>query len=93
MNIQFFNDNKLWIITLTVFLILITFLDSNNILDKMQLTREIRQLKVQKKYYLERIAEDSTIIEMLKDVNFLEKYAREKYFMRKKNEIIYIIED
>lgn len=93
MSSEFFNKHKLWIISLVVFVVLITFLDSNSILDKIQLNRDISQLKLQKSYYLERIAEDSTILEQLQDDSFLERYSREKYFMRKKGEVIYIIKD
>ncbi len=88
-----FNKNKLWIITLVVFVVLITFLDSSSILDKIQLNSEISKLKAQKSYYLDRIAEDSAIMNNLKDDDFLERYGRENCFMRKKGEIIYIIQE
>lgn len=90
---EFFRKNKLWLITIAVFLILITFLDSNNVLDKIQLNKEIKELKAQKKYYIKRISQDSTIIERLKDDVFLERYGRERYFMKKKGETIYIIKE
>ena len=89
----FFNKNKLWVITTVVFLVLITFLDSSSVLDKVQLNIDIEKLRVQKSYYLERIVEDSITMEMMKDNNYLERYGRERYFMRKKGEIIYIIEE
>ncbi len=88
-----FSKNKLWVITLVVFVVLITLLDSNSVLDKIQLNRDLVQLRAQKSYYLERIKEDSTLMQQLKDDEFLERYAREKYFMRKKGEVIYIVQD
>ena len=90
---KIFNRNKLWIITVVVFVVLITFLDSNSILDKVQLSSDLGALRAQKRYYLERIAEDSTVMEMLKDDTYLERYGREVYFMRRKGETIYIIEE
>jgi cell division protein FtsB len=49
-------------------------------------------LQQQKEFLQEQIARDREIIERLSDPAELEKFAREKYFLKKKGEDIYIIE-
>lgn len=85
-------DRRLWVITVLVFVLLMVFFDSNNLLDRWKLNEQIRELNSQKSYYLERIAEDSTILERMKDDAFLEQYAREHYLMRRSDEQIYVIQ-
>ena len=54
--------------------------------------REIRQLNREKAIYEASIRRDSMLIENLKNDEFLERYAREKYFMQGKDEQIFIVE-
>ena len=54
--------------------------------------REIRQLNREKAIYEASIRRDSMLIENLKNDEFLERYAREKYFMQGKNEQVFIVE-
>ena len=54
--------------------------------------REIRQLNREKAIYEASIRQDSMLIENLKNDEFLERYAREKYFMQGKNEQVFIVE-
>ena len=87
------RDRRLWLITIAVFLLLITVFDRNNLLDRWKLKQQIRELERQRTYYLEKIAEDSTLIERLKNDAFLEQYAREHYLMKRQGETIYIIKE
>lgn len=88
---KFFSDKRLWLITLAIFILLMTVFDRNNLIDRWKIKRQIRELENQKEYYLNRIAEDSALIENLKDDEFLEKYARERYLFKKDDEQIYIV--
>ena len=54
--------------------------------------REIRQLNREKAIYEASIRRDSMLIENLKNDEFLERYAREKYFMQGKNEQVFIVD-
>ena len=45
-----------------------------------------------KKYYQDEIRKDSENIKKLKNPDQIEKYAREKYYMKRESEDIYIIE-
>lgn len=76
---------------MVVFVLLLVFFDRNNVIDRIKLRRQIRQLEAQRDYYLDRIREDSLIIERLKDDDFLEKYAREHYLMKQDGDEVFII--
>ncbi len=68
------------------------FLDNYSYFDSRVLNKQIDELETNKKYYQEEIAKDQENIKLLKNPNQIEKYAREKYFMKKDSEDIYIIE-
>jgi len=68
------------------------FLDNYSYFDHRILNKEIEELEDNKKYYQEEIKKDEENIKLLKNPTQIEKYAREKYFMKKDSEDIYIIE-
>lgn len=86
-----FLGNKYFLASL-FFIIWILFLDNNSRLDHRLLDKEISELEDNKTYYQEEIKKDKQKIHRLKNANEIEKYAREKYFMKRENEDIYIIE-
>lgn len=54
--------------------------------------REISALEREKEHYKTAILNDSLFIESLENDEVIEQYAREKYFMQKKNEQMFIVE-
>jgi cell division protein FtsB len=68
------------------------FLDNYSYFDHRVLDNEIEGLEVNKKYYQDEIRKDKENIRQLKDPYEIERYAREKYYMKKDSEDIYIIE-
>lgn len=86
-----FVKNK-YILTSIAFIIIIVFIDGNNLIDRAKDLRHLHQLEKDKQYYIERIDKDSKRLEQLKtnDKN-LEKFAREQYLMKKKNEDIFVV--
>jgi len=80
--------------TLIVFLFIIwmLFLDTNSWLIQKDLDKEINKLEDNKKYYIKEIVKDQKDIKVLKDTGEMEKFAREKHFMKRENEEIFIIE-
>jgi cell division protein FtsB len=68
------------------------FLDNYSYFDHRFLDRQINDLEANKKYYQDEITKDEASIKLLKNPNQIEKYAREKYYMKKDSEDIYIIE-
>jgi cell division protein DivIC len=53
---------------------------------------KLKKLEGNKQYYIQEIKKDTTAIKQLNNPDQIEKYAREKYYMKRDNEDIYIIE-
>jgi transcription initiation factor IIF auxiliary subunit len=81
-----------YLFTFFLFFIWIFFFDKNNLISQIELAKKLHQLKNDKKYYLQQIKTDSieTIELMTNPVN-LEKFARERYMMKRDSEDIYLI--
>lgn len=88
---KFFKDRRLWLISIVVFGLLIVVFDKNNLIEAWRLKQKINALDVQETYYRQKIAEDSTVLENLKNDRYLEQYAREHYLMKRKEETIYLV--
>ena len=86
-----FASNK-YVLVLLVFIVWMLFLDNYSYLDHRLLDNQIDELNRQKEYYKSEIETDQKNIKQLKDPAQIEKYAREKYFMKKDSEDVYIIE-
>ncbi len=86
-----FLKNK-YAVALTAFFIWILFFDSNNLISQFRLVFNLNDLHKQKTFYLDEIEKDSTALYILKnDTASLEKFAREKYLMKRDNEDIFLI--
>ena len=92
-NSKFFKIvSNLYILISVVFFIWIFFIDSNSILVNIKLNKEISELKERKDILENQIQMDKKIISNLQNLDSLEKYARQKLYMKKDNEEIFIIE-
>ena len=79
-------------LTISVFAIWMLFFDQNNMVDRLKMSGEIRQLEDDRQYYLEEIDKDSARFhELTTDKDNLEKYAREQFLMKKKDEDVYVV--
>jgi len=86
-----FIGNK-YVLILVLFLVWMLFFDTNSILIHEELNDDIEALENNMEFYKEEIKKDKIFIEKMKDSNEIEKFAREKYFLKKENEDIFIIE-
>lgn len=83
-----------YLITIVIFLIIIIFLDENNLLRRAQHKYEISELKSEIERYRDQYEHDTKLLEELSNnPEALEKIAREKYLMKKPNEDIFIFEE
>jgi cell division protein DivIC len=81
-----------YVLTISLFMIWMLFFDQYNLVDRLKMSSQIRQLEADREYYLEQIEKDSTRLhELTTDKENLEKYAREQYFMKKSNEDVFVI--
>ena len=83
-----------FILTFLGFFIWLSFFDRNDFITTWSYHNKLESLKSEKAYY------ESEVIRYTEDLNNLmtnsanlEKYAREKYFMKKDNEDIFVIID
>ncbi len=81
-----------YVIIIIIFVIWMIFFDSNSILVHNELNNDINDLNNQKEYYKNEIEKDNIELNQIKTDSGLEKYAREKLFMKRDNEEIFIIE-
>jgi len=99
MTFKQFKENKIvkittnkYLLILTGFIVWMLFFDENSYLVHREFNKEINELEEAINFYKLKIKEDRLIIRDLQDSLQLEKFAREQYLMKKKNEDIFIIE-
>jgi cell division protein DivIC len=83
-----------YLITISAFLIIIVFLDENNLIRRFEHKREIHSLNEEIAKYRKMYEEDTERLnELSTNPEAIEKIAREKYLMKNPNEDIYIFEE
>lgn len=87
---KFLSNKYVWV--LLFFCTWMIFLDNYSYFDHRILDQQIEDLEDNAAYYKEEIKKDQENIKQLKNPEQIEKYAREKYYMKKDSEDIYIIE-
>ena len=79
-------------LTLIVFVVWLTFFDQNNLMLQFQNKLDLWELDDDKEYYLVEIQKTkSDLEELTSDMNSLERFAREKYLMKRDNEEVFVI--
>lgn len=74
------------------FLVWMLFFDSNDLLSQFKLSSKLNDLEHQKEYYQHKINEvKAEREELFSNQDMLEKFAREKYLMKKEHEDLYIV--
>ena len=75
-----------------MFLVWLTFFDSNDLYTQLKQTAKLKGLEDEKEFYVEKIAEvKADREELLSNDELLEKFARENYLMKKPEEDIYVV--
>lgn len=86
-----FLKNK-YAITALLFVVWLLFFDQNNLLSQLGYRMELNRLEEDKAYYQEEIKKTLEDLEELKtNPKTLEKFAREKYLMKRDNEELFVI--
>jgi cell division protein DivIC len=86
-----FLRNK-YLLTIIIFILWLLLLDSNNLISTHKEMKNLKKLKSDREYYVQRIEEDKRkLYELKTDDRNLEKFAREQYRMKKPDEDLYII--
>lgn len=75
-----------------IFFVWILFFDSNNLINRFKVKSELRQMELQKRYYLQEISQNELIRDQLMhDLEQVETYGRERYLMKRDQEDVYLI--
>jgi len=83
-----------YIIATILFIVQIGVIDQNNLIDRFKLSSRIRQLEKQKHHYLDEIEQNKRKMEELQgNTENLEKFAREEYLMKQKDEVIFVVDE
>jgi cell division protein DivIC len=81
-------------ITILFLMTWLLFFDRYDFATQYKTVQELKQLEEEKQYYLNEIAKNEEDLKQLKENPvYLEKYAREKYLMKRPNEDVFIIVD
>lgn len=81
-----------YVLSALIFLIWILFFDSNDLVTQIKLSKKESELEKTKAFYEEKILEVKEDRKaLLNDEDLLEKVAREKYFMKKPNEEVFVV--
>jgi cell division protein FtsB len=83
---------NIYVLVTTIFLVWMLFFDTNSLLIHWELKKEIDKLEDQIEFLETEIEKDKKIIQKLSSKKELEKFAREEYYLKKKNEEIFLIE-
>jgi cell division protein FtsB len=87
-----FFRNKFLLATIA-FSVWMIFFDKNDVLLQRQRKQELQNLEKSKTFFAEQIEQERTFSENLKmNPATIEKFAREKYMMKRDNEDLYIIQ-
>jgi cell division protein DivIC len=81
-----------YLLTGVAFLVLMLFLDRNNLISQYKMRKELNGLRKELQFYRDQAMMDSIeLSRLLGDSLELEKLGREKYMMKRDSEDIYII--
>ena len=84
--------NNKYLFIFLLFLIWMLFLDTNSWIKHRERNKTIEKLENRKEFYESEISNDRKALDELKNnPEKLEKYARERFLMKKKDEDIFII--
>lgn len=82
-----------YVIAVVLFLAVFLFIGDQSLLRFIHRSREIRELEKQRDLYEAATEQAQREIQVLQQPDSLERYARERYFMHKPNEDIFLIEE
>jgi cell division protein DivIC len=83
-----------YLILFLLFILWVLFIDDYNLINQSKIKNTVDDLKIQKEFYISEIKSDSTeLYKLQNDPAEQERFAREKFLMKKENEDIFIIRE
>jgi cell division protein FtsB len=83
-----------YVLTIIFFVVWMLFFDQKDIFSTLKKKKELKTLVEKKQYYISEIeATKKELTDFQQNTTAIEKFAREKYMLKKDGEDIFIIED
>ncbi len=82
-----------YVLILLLFIVWMLFFDTNSYLIHKELDEDTKALEESKERFKNETLKDKEFIKKMEDSLEMEKFAREKYYLKKDNEEIFIIEN
>ncbi len=81
-----------YFLSVAAFVVWMLFFDKNDVIAQYEYRSQVNKLQEEKDFYVKEIAKvKKDLNELNTDLNTAEKFAREKYFMKKDNEDVFVI--
>lgn len=75
------------------FIIWMVFFDRNDLASQYEYRTKVQKLEEEKEFYTTEIEKaDKQLKELTTNIQSLEKFARERYYMKRENEDVYVVE-
>jgi cell division protein FtsB len=88
-----FIKNKFFLASLA-FIVWMVFFDRNDMASQLDYRSKVQKLEEEKDFYTKEIAKaGKDLDELTTNPDRLEKFARERYYMRRDNEDVYVVVD
>lgn len=82
-----------YLLTLTVFLVWMLFFDKNDLFTQLERRKNLAEIEDSKTFYTQKIEESKTFSrDIQSNAATIEKFAREKYLMKRENEDLFLIQ-
>jgi len=83
--------NKFFLVTV-IFIVWMLFFDKNDLYSQYEQSQQLNKLEQERDFYTKETAQvGKDLDELTSDPKKLEKFAREKYLMKKANEDVFVI--
>lgn len=83
-----------YLLAVAIFLVWILFFDRNDLLTQWDRKKELQKLETSKAYYEKEILNTrQELTDLERDTRVIEKFAREKFYLKRANEDVFIITD
>ncbi|PCH89348.1 MAG: septum formation initiator [Flavobacteriales bacterium] len=81
-----------YVITFLMFLVWMLFFDKNDLITQFAQRNKLNQMNQDKEYFIEEIKRNAKIMNDLEtNPEALERFARERYFMKKADEDLFVV--
>ena len=82
-----------YLLTLAFFSVWMIFFDKNDFFSQLERNRNLQEIERSKTYFTQKIAESKKFSHDLQsNAAAIEKYAREKYLMKRENEDLFLVQ-